>query len=96
MVDTLTSVVTSLSMDDNNYSMWNKVQLLVILPCTKLAKDNTFFGNKEITLNALVHLFQKQAQWTQYMVEILKIVTINNDNEDDDIFERVLYQQLFP
>ena len=31
MGDTLPSVAISLSMDDNNYSMWDKGQLLVIL-----------------------------------------------------------------
>ena len=46
-------------MTDNNYSMWDKGQLLVILSGEKLSKDNIFVGNKEITLNVLIHLLKK-------------------------------------
>ena len=80
MVDTLPLVVTLLSMADNNYSVWDKGQFLVILSRTKLAKGAIFVINKEIALNALVHLLKQQTQWTQYMSELLKIVTINHNN----------------
>ena len=46
-------------MADNNSSVWDKGQILVILTRTKLAKDTVFVGNKESTLNALVRLFLK-------------------------------------
>ena len=58
MGGTLPSVATSLSMADNNYSMWDKVQILVILSRTKLAKDTILVGDKESTLNSLVHLLK--------------------------------------
>ena len=58
MGGTLPSVATSLSMADNNYSMWDKVQILVILSRTKLAKDTVLVGDKESTLNSLVHLLK--------------------------------------
>ena len=45
-------------MDDNNYSMRDKGQLLVILSLTKLSKDTIFFGNKESALNELVNLLK--------------------------------------
>ena len=51
MGDTFPSVATKLSMADNNYSMWDKGQLLVITSCKKLSKDTIFVGNKESTLN---------------------------------------------
>ena len=54
--DKLTSVETSLSVADDNYSMWDQGQLLVRLSHTKLAKDAIFLTSKESTLNALVHL----------------------------------------
>ena len=54
----LGSVAISLSMADNNYSMWYKGQILVILARIKLAKYTIFVGNKEITLNELVHLLK--------------------------------------
>ena len=67
----------------------------MILLCTKLPKDTIFIVNKESTLNVLVHLLKKRAQLTQYMEETLKIVTINHNNEDDEIVERGLYQICF-
>ena len=45
----LPSVAISLSMAHNNYSMWDKVQILVILSRKKLSKDTIFVGNKEST-----------------------------------------------
>ena len=62
--------------------MQDKVQLLVIMARAKLSKDTVFFGDKESTLNALVHLLKKWTQRKKYMEEILKIVTINHNNED--------------
>ena len=50
MSDTLPSFATSLSMADNNNSMWDKGWLLVILPRTKLSKFTIFVGDIEITL----------------------------------------------
>ena len=60
MGDTLTSVATLLSMADNNDSIREKGQLLVIMSHKKLSKDTIFVGNKEITLNALVHLLKNR------------------------------------
>ena len=46
MGDTLPSVATSLSMADNNDSMKDKGQLLLILSGTKSPKDTIFVGYK--------------------------------------------------
>ena len=62
MVDALPSVETLLSMSDNNYSIWYKGQLLVIISRTKLAKDTIFVGNKESNLDTLVRLLEKRTQ----------------------------------
>ena len=56
----LPSVMTSLSMADNNDSMWDKGKLSVILPRTKLAKDTIFVENKQSNLNALVNLLKNR------------------------------------
>ena len=58
-------------MTDDNYSMWYKGQLLVILSRTKLSKDNIFVGYKESILNALVHLLGENGHiehniWKRY------------------------------
>ena len=58
MVDTLPSVAISSYIDDNDYSMRHKGQLLVVLSRIKLDKDTIFFGNKESALNELVNLLK--------------------------------------
>ena len=45
----LPPIETLLSISDNNYSMWDKGNLLVILSRTKLSEDTFFFGNKKST-----------------------------------------------
>ena len=50
-------------MDDNNYSMWDKGQILEILSHTKLSKSTIFVGDKEITLNVLIHLLKNGQNW---------------------------------
>ena len=58
MGDTLPSVETSLSMSDNNYSIWDKGHISVILSHEKLAKATISVANKESTLNSLVCLLK--------------------------------------
>ena len=67
MGDTLADVATSISLNDCNYTLWDKGQLLVIISQTRLAKDTIFVGDKEAILDVLVALFQCRTQWTNYM-----------------------------
>ena len=89
MGDTWRSLETTLSSADRYYSVWDKGQLLVIISRTKCSEDTIFVGNKESKLNALVSILTTRTQWTEYMENILRVVTINdengevvNDNED--------------
>ena len=83
MGDTLPSIATTISNVDTNYSMWDKGQLLVIISRTKKAEDTIFVGDKNATLDALESLLKHRTQWTDHMEQILKVVTINNDNSDE-------------
>ena len=58
MGDSLALVTTSFSIQDHNYKVWNKSQLLVIISRTKLAKITIFVSDKEEMSDALVSLFQ--------------------------------------
>ena len=62
MGDKLPSVETSVSKSDNSYSMWDRIQLLVIFTRKKLSKNDIFVGNKESTLNALVCSLKNRKQ----------------------------------
>ena len=78
MGDTLNQMATSISTNDSNFELWDKGQLVVILSRTKFAKDSIFVGPKEETLTAFKQLLLKRNQWTDYIEDVLNIVTINS------------------
>ena len=43
---------------------------------TKLGKDVIFVGNKQSTINRIIALCQRRNQWTDYMENILDLVTL--------------------
>ena len=99
MGDTLAAVATLIPLNDRNYNLWDKGQLLVIISRTRLAKDKIFVGDKEKTVDALVALLQCRTQWADYMENILRVVKINGEdgiNEYLEMNERVLDQSSFP
>ena len=88
MGDTLPSIATTFSMTDRNFYLWDKGQLIVIISRTRLAiLDTIFVGDKESTLNDLVAILKCCTQWTDHMENILKVVTINIDDDNVEIEE---------
>jgi hypothetical protein len=81
MGDTLLSMATEISNDDPDFRIWEKGQLVVLLSRTKEARNTIFVGNKNDTLKALKNMLLQKTQWTDYMEQVLDIVTINNSNE---------------
>ena len=77
----LAAVAKSIYLHDCNYTLWDKVKLLVIIIQTILSKGTIFVGDKEAILDALVALFQCCTQWTDYMEKVLIVVTINDEDE---------------
>ena len=84
MGDTLSSITTTISDKDKNFSIWDKGQLLVIISRTKLAEDTIFVGDKESTLNTMVSILLIRTQWTNYMETILRVITTNYEGENND------------
>ena len=81
MGDTLPSIATTISMNNRNFSLWDKGQLLVLISRTKEAKNTIFVGEKEDTLKALECILKTRTQWTDHMENILRCVTIKQSNE---------------
>ena len=79
MGDTLPSIATTISTDNRNFSMWDKGQLLVLISRTKEARNTIFVGEKDETLKALESILKTRTQWTDYMENVLKCVTINRE-----------------
>ena len=81
MGDTLSSMATEISFSNSNFNMWDKGQMIVILSRTKGAEDTIFVGDKNDTLLALKHLLKRRTQWTDYMEEVLKLITVEQIHE---------------
>ena len=78
MGDTLSTMATEISLSHTNFKMWDKGQMVVILSRTKKAQDSIFVGDKHDTLAALKHLLTRKTQWTDYMDDVLELITVKN------------------
>ena len=58
--DTLSHMVTEISSMQNNFSLWDKGQFMVLLSSTKFAKNTIFVGNKTDTVNTLLNILMKK------------------------------------
>ena len=94
MGDTLNSMATSISTKDSNFELWDKGQLVVLISRTKHAKDSIFVGPKQDTLDAFKQLILQRNQWTDYIEDVLRLVTINDC--DDTTTDQILTQTSFP
>ena len=96
MGDTLQFMATQISTQDSNFSLWDKGQLVVLLSRTKKAENSIFIGPKNETLKALTQLLLSKTQWSNYIEEVLKLVTVNNDhgNNQDHAIQRPTTQNL--
>ena len=95
MGDTIPQMATSISKRDTNFRLWDKGQLIVIISRTREAKHTIFVGDKEDTLAALKDLLLRKTQWTDYMEQVLDLVTINTRTEERNQ-SRTMDQQHFP
>ena len=97
MGDTLVKMATSISTTDNNFSLWDKGQLVVILSRTKVGKNSIFVGQKDETLASFRMLLMKKTQWSDYIEEVLDLVTINTSRDVQNVAQnRVMTQTAFP
>ena len=97
MGDTLPYMATTISNNDPNFNLWDKGQLIVILSRTKVAKNSIFVGPKTETLNAFRQLLTTRTQWTDYIEEVLELITLNSESNDSDIpSTRVMTPELYP
>ena len=65
-----------------------------IISRTKHAKDSIFVGSKQDTLDAFKQLILQRNQWTDYIEDVLRLVTINEC--DDTTTAQILTQASFP
>ena len=92
MGDTLSKVAIQIT--DSMFELWDKAQVIVFLTRTKVGKNVILVRNKEETIEAIVRLVQSRSQWTDYMENILKLITINDNPGNASI--PTLTQNNFP
>ena len=74
--DTLLSTKTEISHNNGNFNIWDKGKMIVILIHKKCSRDTIFVCDKK-KLDALINPITGKTQWTDYMKEIISIITIN-------------------
>ena len=80
MGDTLPRVAMEISEDNNHFKLWDKAQVVVLLSRTKFSKDLVFVGSKCSTILALTLLLRMKSQWTNYIEDVLRIITLHNSD----------------
>ena len=78
MGDTLNKIVTEISTDGNDYCLWDKAQVVVLLRRTKLGVNIIFVGDKHQTINALSSIIKSNNQWTNYMERVIELASVND------------------
>ena len=87
MGDTLSHVAIEISKSNSSFALWDCAQAIVTLSRINFGKNLIFVGDKNETVTALAELITLQTQWTDYMEEILKLITINNEeNQIRNVF----------
>ena len=89
-----------ISRNKSSFELWDCAQAIVTLSRTKLGKNIIFVGDQNDTIEALSELIKLRTQWTDYMEEILNLITIydtvNDDTNQVIVNQRSLSQQTYP
>ena len=93
MGDTLVRAAIQVLRNDPNYKLWDTSQAIIALSRTKLGGNLNFVGDKNETLSSLLDLFQRNSHWIDYMEQVLRLITLNPDDED---VARTMTQNNFP
>lgn len=89
MGDTLTKVALELNKGD----LWDKAQVIIALSRTRLGRNTIIVGEKDLGIRILTSLIRSKNQWTDYMEDILNLVTICNEQREAPF---ISLQQSFP
>ena len=89
----LPSIVSRVtSEDDNNdYNLWTKEQVIVLLSRTHYAKDIIFVGDKFKTAEALADCLQHVSQYTDFMAHIMDVLTRPMDEPGPIFLDPYMY-----
>ena len=69
--DTFPKITTKISLTENNYKIWEKEQLLVLLSRVRRIEEITIVGDKVDIENTICAIVQKQSCWSQFISNFL-------------------------
>ena len=64
------------------FELWDKAQVIVALTRTKIGKNVIIIGDMQETINAIISSIQTRIQWTDYMANILDLITVGENIEE--------------
>ena len=82
---TINKLATEINVFSSDYKLWDCAQLLVLLSRTKKSQDVIFVGNKENTIISIVQITKTSSQWTDYMENVVKILSQSSQNDTNRI-----------
>ena len=82
MGETLNKIAIQIT--ESMFELWDKAQVIVALTRTKIGKNVIIVGDIQETINTIISLIQTRSQWTDYMENILDLITVG-----ENIGERV-------
>ena len=65
-------------MNGSTFKLWGNVQLIVVVILTKEAKNNISAGDQNGNLKAMRHIILQMTQCTEYMEQLIDVITINS------------------
>ena len=77
------------------YSPWEKGQIVVVLSRTVTARLTVIVGNKEFAISKLWEIITISTQWTKYTAKVLNIISIN-PNEGQENHALFDYSTVYP
>ena len=81
---------TEISSTQNNFSLWDKWQFIVLLSRTKFAKNTIFVGNKNRHSRMNFSKFM-----SDYIGQVLDIITLNCYRTNEEIPSKTMLQDKY-
>ena len=66
------------------FSPWKKGHIVVCLSCTQTANLKVIVGEQTFAIQKMWELITLGNQWTSFLEEVLRMITINDLNDRDD------------
>lgn len=81
MGHTFDFMASEISNTDPKFGLWDKGMLVVLISRTRKPENTIFVGSKQSTLDSLRRVLLSKTMWTDYIEDVLSVVTVNGSDE---------------